>query len=451
MKKLLFTLMVLGSLNGYGQIFEQNFESSTDKTDYVGNGTGQFDWVSSFNNAPSTIETENSSNFLRFDKIGSSSGVIIRNTAFSNTSSVAVLKFKLRITGSNVTTAQSDILGFYLGDVTTSFPTTTFDENDTSVPAASNVFGSVNLRVVKSDASGKITYDSNKEVTGYQPNTNYIFVSATNSFYPAADWNELILIVNRTSSVLSYKGPNGTNYNLPAGKQAVYINTTQATAAGSLNANAELITFNKFKIRASSSFPNGTIDIDDISMYGDVSVLPVTFTSFTAQQSGNTAVLKWATASEQDNSRFEVLRSTGESDFKVIGTVKGLGTTAKESNYTFTDFNPGMGNNYYKIRQIDLDGEITEYPVTVRVFVKSNDYGLQVISNEGTGYITVNIDSEDSGIDDLSIADVNGRILYRKQIKLQSGQSSIQIPDNFRSGVYVLNLAVKKQTIKFVK
>lgn len=449
MKKLLFTLMVLGSLNGYGQIFVQNFESSTDKTDYVGNGAGQFDWVSGFSNTPNSVETESGNNFFRFNKIGASSAIIIRNTTLNNTSSVAVLKFKLRFTGSTVTTAQSDILGFYLGDATTSSPTIAFDDNDTSVPGATNVFGSVNLRVVKSDASGKISYNSGLEASGYLPNTDYIFVSATNSFYPAADWNEIILIANRTASTLSYKGSNGTSYNLAAGKQAVWINTTQALAAGSLTANADLTTFNKFKVRVPSGFPNGTIDIDDISMHGDVSILPVTFTSFTAQQSGNTSLLKWSTASEQENSRFEVLRSTEESDFKVIGFVKGAGTTTKESNYNFTDFNPAVGHNYYRIRQIDLDDKMTEYPVTTHVFVKNNNNGLQVITNRGAGYITVSIENEDSQTDNLSITDINGRILYRKEVNLQSGQNTFQIPDNFKSGIYVLN--AKKLTIKFVK
>lgn len=434
MKKLLFTLIVLGSLNGYGQIFEQNFESSDSKTDYVGNGTGQFDWVSSFGNSPSTIETESGSNFLRFDKKGGSSSNITRRTNLNADPSknIAVVKFKLRISPPDIeqTSPPNDLAALYLGGISPA--TIAFNNDDVSVVPDANTFSTLLLRVQKVNASQ------------YQ-----FFISSTTFYFEG--WQEILYIANKSGADISYKNPLGDNTSLATGKQDIWVGTTKVISAGTISGNYTQTSFNQFKIRVPSGYANVKIDIDDIKIYDNVSVLPVTFTSFTAKQSGTMSLLKWTTASEQGNSRFEILRSTGENDFRVIGTVKGSGTTAVESNYTFTDFNPLLGNNYYKIRQIDTDGKKTEYPVIAYVSIQNSDSILQVISNKGSGYITIGLDSDRNQTEDLSIADVNGRILYQKHVNLQSGQNSIQIPYNFQPGVYVLNLAGKKLTTKFIK
>ncbi|WP_353140248.1 T9SS type A sorting domain-containing protein [Pseudopedobacter sp.] len=434
MKKLLFTLIVLGSLNGYGQIFEQNFESSDSKTDYVGNGTGQFDWVSSFGNSPSTIETESGNNFLRFDKKGGSSSNITRRTNLNAdpSKSVAVVKFKLRVSPPDIeqTSPPNDLAALYLGSVSPA--TTAFNNDDVSVVPDANTFSTLLLRVQKVNASQ------------YQ-----FFISSTTFYFEG--WQDILYIANKSGTDINYKNPLGDNTSLATGKQDIWVGTTKVISAGTISTNYTQSSFNQFKIRVPSGYANVKIDIDDIKIYDSVSVLPVTFTSFTAKQSGTTSLLKWTTASEQENSRFEILRSTGENDFGVIGTVKGSGTTTVESNYTFTDFNPSLGSNYYKIRQIDIDGRQTEYPVVSHVLIEKNNSLIQVISDERAGYITIGIDSDRNQTESLSITDVNGRILYQRQIHLQSGKNSIQIPYNFQPGMYVLNLASKKLTTKFIK
>ena len=85
--------------------------------------------------------------------------------------------------------------------------------------------------------------------------------------------------------------------------------------------------------------------------------LPVLFSGFAVNKEGCTAVINWSTATEHNNDRFEVERSVDGYTFSKIGTIKGRGNNAQEQTYSYVDEHPKQGFNYYRIRQIDLDGK----------------------------------------------------------------------------------------------
>lgn len=87
--------------------------------------------------------------------------------------------------------------------------------------------------------------------------------------------------------------------------------------------------------------------------------VPVEMTSFTASSVKNKNILLWQTATEKNNSGFEVQRSANKVNFEKIGFVSGNGTTAEKHNYTFTDAAPLSGVNYYRLKQVDYDGTAT--------------------------------------------------------------------------------------------
>lgn len=84
--------------------------------------------------------------------------------------------------------------------------------------------------------------------------------------------------------------------------------------------------------------------------------IPVELISFDASVIDNSVVLKWSTASEHNNYGFEIERKSMLSDFEVIGFVNGYGTTSERKNYSFTDQNISSGNYFYRLKQVDLDG-----------------------------------------------------------------------------------------------
>jgi len=86
--------------------------------------------------------------------------------------------------------------------------------------------------------------------------------------------------------------------------------------------------------------------------------LPVALTSFEAVAEGPDARLSWATASEQDNARFDVERSADGQSFGLAGTVPGHGTTASPHAYAWRDAGAArLGPTlYYRLRQVDGGG-----------------------------------------------------------------------------------------------
>lgn len=114
---------------------------------------------------------------------------------------------------------------------------------------------------------------------------------------------------------------------------------------------------------------NGT----GISDWTASSALPVEMGSFTAESRGQAIELAWMTLSEINNDGFEIERSSNGSNFERIAFERGNGTTNKKMEYSFTDRSPFTGINYYRLRQIDYDGQYSySETVAARVGTSSN-------------------------------------------------------------------------------
>lgn len=105
-------------------------------------------------------------------------------------------------------------------------------------------------------------------------------------------------------------------------------------------------------------------------------VLPVELTSFSARAEGSSARLDWRTASERDNEGFQVQRSADGIEWEDLEFVPGSGTTTGERAYSLTDEEPLAGNNYYRLRQMDFDGNVSWSQVRV---VSMEETGMQAI------------------------------------------------------------------------
>lgn len=110
---------------------------------------------------------------------------------------------------------------------------------------------------------------------------------------------------------------------------------------------------------------------EKLSIFQDLSVLPIELLSFTAEAKGSVAKLNWVTATELNNYKFEIERSDNAVDFNKIGQVMGAGTVNTPQYYQFTDTTPKDGVNYYRLKQIDFDGKF-EYSQIVSVYFDAN-------------------------------------------------------------------------------
>lgn len=98
-----------------------------------------------------------------------------------------------------------------------------------------------------------------------------------------------------------------------------------------------------------------------ITMQYSAFVVPVEFTSFTANTNGSQVILNWKTATETNNLGFEIERKSEKTNWSKIGYMEGKGTTTEPSEYTFIDktINNASGKLYYRLKQMDYDGTIS--------------------------------------------------------------------------------------------
>ncbi|MEL6866894.1 MAG: T9SS type A sorting domain-containing protein, partial [Bacteroidota bacterium] len=181
--------------------------------------------------------------------------------------------------------------------------------------------------------------------------------------------------------------------------------------------------------------------------------LAVDLLSFNAEPSNDEIYLNWSTAIEQNHSHFDVERSADSYNWERIGQIEGQGNSISRQDYFFEDKAPLKGRNYYRLNQIDFNGQsslskvlvvengssqqwtIAPNPVSQQLYVQANaqdDFRpttylirlfdgkgilLRSLQQEGIGHVEMDLADLQSGLYLLTITDVNGhRLLVSERI-----------------------------------
>jgi hypothetical protein len=183
-------------------------------------------------------------------------------------------------------------------------------------------------------------------------------------------------------------------------------------------------------------------------------VLPVELVSFSAKKLGTSNVLNWQTASEKNNSHFDIERSAnGQNEWVKIGTVKGSGNSVITQNYNFTDHTP-LSISYYRLKQNDLDGTF-EYSNVVSVVDRKSKFNIASIApnpTKETSTIVYNSDKNESI--NITLVDISGRIVLTQNVSITEGPNNLSLNlSNLTNGTYILNLKNSEQVLiqKIVK
>ena len=175
--------------------------------------------------------------------------------------------------------------------------------------------------------------------------------------------------------------------------------------------------------------------------------LPVELVSFTGKAENTAVRLNWATASELQNKGFEVERRTDQSDWQKLGFVAGNGTTNQRHNYSYQDRSPVAGNNYYRLRQIDLDGK-SVYSQAVTVQMGAVPFSLSPVP--ATDVLTIN--GLGAGKHVAEIYNARGQRVLSKEFN-DAAANTVAV-SNLPAGVYmvrVLGPGQSTQNARFIK
>jgi len=167
--------------------------------------------------------------------------------------------------------------------------------------------------------------------------------------------------------------------------------------------------------------------------------LPIELLYFDAKKDGSAMRVKcdWSTASETNSNYFAVERSQDGVNFSLLGTLQGAGTTSTTNNYTFYDQFPYSGWSYYRLKQVDDNGNYSYSPVST-VYIGSLDI-TTLYPNPATDNLTVLVSTEQNTEGTMDVYNVMGQIVYSSNVTLQKGQTEIKIPvGRFANGQYLL-------------
>lgn len=163
----------------------------------------------------------------------------------------------------------------------------------------------------------------------------------------ATNFSQLVTVGFEISMVVGYAPLN--NLRLLVDDDG--SNWTNATVYAGATVDGTRIEFAGVTLNAARPFFTlATIDYN-------TTPLPIEMLYFSAQPAEPDAVrLDWATVSETNNAWFDVERSTEGTSFERLARIPGAGHSMSLIDYRFTDLTPFRGTNYYRIKQIDLDG-----------------------------------------------------------------------------------------------
>ena len=173
--------------------------------------------------------------------------------------------------------------------------------------------------------------------------------------------------------------------------------------------------------------------------------LPVELSFFSAERQGEGAWLRWTTASERNNARFDVESSADGRQFRRIATVASRSTSGQGAVYDAKDPNIaryGVATVYYRLRQIDRDSTETFSPVRTVATGTAVALQLQAYPNPFGEAVTVAVEAPAAGPASMVLRDGLGRTVWQQTMVLARGVSEFRLvpPAPLTPGVYLLTV-----------
>lgn len=406
---LFLILLVSLKFNLYGQLFVQDFSSSVVVSDYVNanpNNT-QFTYVAS-SGAGVVISIANGT--LQLVRSGANGGYVTRNADFNPVPSLLKVVFDLEVPTATTTTSSAAIFRFGQSY-----------GNDNNTPPNTSTHSRISINLVGAEG-----FQLRDITTGTNSST-------FNGRHTVTWW------INNSGASTSYTDPNGNTQILANDKNDVWV--SNELVFNELDVVTPTVSLTDFKIVYDSG--NGTIQFDNFLMTIETP-LPVELSRFDARRVDSQALLSWSTASETNNSHFNIERSPDGREFAEIGRVVGAGTVREKQEYTFIDENPLPGANYYRLRQIDYDGRYSFSPVR-RVMLGSLETAFLLFPSPADDYLQVQRAEAGDADSAWEIFDMGGRRLATGIFPAESTETPVFVGD-FQAGTYCMRLVSGQHT-----
>ncbi len=167
-------------------------------------------------------------------------------------------------------------------------------------------------------------------------------------------------------------------------------------------------------------------------IHGGATILPTELNNFEVELVNHQSHLQWSTASEANNDYFNVQHSTTGAVYETIGQVAGNGTTQWTSFYSYVHDEVNLGTNYYRLQQVDKNGN-EAYSDVIKV-VRHGELDIYYLPSQS---LIVNTNPTSL----VEVFDVTGRI-----VAVSTDGTAISTQD-WPSGIYIVRQNTKAEKI----
>lgn len=181
-------------------------------------------------------------------------------------------------------------------------------------------------------------------------------------------------------------------------------------------------------------------EIDGISSLG---TMPIHLSAFTGFANRDVVLLNWTTDFEMNNAFFQVQRSTNGVIWEIISELSAAGNSNRPVSYTIKDYDPRTGTNYYRLKQVDFDGQFTiSECIEINIEASFDQMGFEITMFNNTDGFGLMIMSEDEAVYTISVFDIQGVKVksFGDRVKRGGVNTHQQISNNLKSGVYIVML-----------
>lgn len=170
------------------------------------------------------------------------------------------------------------------------------------------------------------------------------------------------------------------------------------------------------------------------------SPLPVELISFSHSCKEEKSVLSWITASEINNWYFEIQISFDGVDFQSVAEIQGNGTTSEKNTYNWLAEEPIRGIHYYRIKQVDFNGDLEYFPIISANCNSNSDLVVKLFPNPTSNHFNIRITNPyPSETITLHMRDAGGKIIHYEELMLTHGDNIFpQYTTNLAPGVYYI-------------
>lgn len=175
-------------------------------------------------------------------------------------------------------------------------------------------------------------------------------------------------------------------------------------------------------------------------------ILPVELTSFDGEHIEDKRLnrLTWQTSSEHNNDYFEVLKSYDGVNFHVVETIGGAGNSTSVNNYSHDDENLNFETIYYKLKQVDFNGEFEYSKIIALDRSTEDDYFVsEIFPNPTAKSFKVRTQSKvDLTTLSLEIVSMDGKLMYSEMLTPTKAMMTNEIDiTNLNNGIYLVKIS----------